>query len=356
MNIIGQLEVSGNHREVGRKIGLHFSGAIHRLFDNYEFLQKQLLPFLKTSVGQRYYQSYLKLHRKQFPQYISELEGMAEGAGRSFEEIFAVNLRGEFRGLMALARRTTGAVDPGDQGCTDCLVLTPDSALIGHNEDGSPAGYGNMYVVRVAVENKPTFHALCYPGFLPGNALGFNEFGILHSINHVAPRQVRAGLGRHFIARSLLEARSLTEALRCVSIPGRSAGFNYNIGSLAERRIIAVEVSPERHHVSEVQGYYLHTNHYLELRDVAQEVTPSSRKRLVRCRTLCRATPPTDSGHVLSLLSDKADGKFPIFRDATPPDDNATLCSALFDLDNYQLRIYWDNPAVEPEKCIRINM
>ncbi len=356
MNTIEQLEVSGSHREVGRNIGLHFGGAIHRLFDNYDFLQEQLLPFLNTSVGQRFFQSYLKLHRKHFPQYVSELEGMAEGAGRPFEEIFAVNLRGEFAGLIALEQQTIGAADTGGQGCTDCLVLTPDAALIGHNEDGSPAGYGNMFVVRVAVDDCPTFKALCYPGFLPGNAFGFNEFGILHSVNHVAPRQVKAGLGRHFIARSLFEARSLEEAVRRVSIPDRAAGFNYNIGSLPERRVVSVEVSPEHHHVYEVQGYYLHTNHYLELMDLAQEITPSSRRRLARARSLCRNTPPDDATRVLALLGDQTDRDHPIHCDATPPDINATLCSALFDLDNRQLRIYWDNPAREPEKYLQFTL
>jgi len=45
-------------------------------------------------------------------------------------------------------------------------------------------------------------------------------------------------LARHFIARSLLEARSLEDAVGRVAIPDRAAGFNYNIGSHAERRII----------------------------------------------------------------------------------------------------------------------
>ena len=356
VNTIEQLEVSGSHREVGLNIGLHFAGAIHRLFDNYVFLQKELLPFLNTSPGQRFFKSYLKLHRKHFPQYMSELEGMAEGSGRPIEEIFAVNLRGEFAGLIALDQQTLDTADTGGQGCTDCLILSSDAALIGHNEDGPPAGYGNMYVVRVAVDDCPTFTALCYPGFLPGNAFGFNEFGILHSVNHVAPRPVKTGLGRHFIARSLLEAHSLEEAVRRVTIPDRAAGFNYNIGSLSERRIVSVEVSPERHYVHEVQGYYTHTNHYFEINTQKQEITLSSRKRLERCMILCGATFPINSGHVLALLSDQTDRDYPIYRDATLPDDNATLCSALYDLDNRQLRIYWDNPVKEPEKYIQIAM
>ena len=354
MNTIEQLEVSGSHRKVGQLIGHHFAAAIHHLFDNYDFLQNQLLPFLKHPAGQGYLQSYLKLHRMHFPQYISELEGMAEGAGRPFEEVFAVNLRGEFAGLIGSEQPTGPAADTGDKGCTDCLVLTPDAALIGHNEDGPPAGSGNMFVLRVTVDGKPTFNALCYPGFLPGNAFGFNEFGILHSINNVAPRQVKVGAARHFIARSLLEARSMEEAVQRVTIPGRAAGFNYNIGSLAERRIVSIEVAPERHHVREVQGYYTHTNHYFELNGQKQEITLSSKKRLERSLTVCRATPPAHAGHVLALLGDQTDGEFPIYRDAAFPDNEATLCSALYDLDRRELRIYWDHPVKEPEKSLKL--
>jgi hypothetical protein len=356
MNTIEQLEVSGSHREVGRTIGVHFAGAFHRLFDNYDFLQEQLLPFLNSSTGRSLFQSYLKLHRTHFPHYVTELEGMSDGSGRPFKEIFAVNLRGEFAGLISPDQRIGTKTGEDTQGCTDCLVLTPDAALIGHNEDGSPAGYGNMFVVRVAVDNCPTFAALCYPGFLPGNASGFNEFGILHSINHVAPRPVKVGLARHFIARSLLEAHSLEEAVRRVTIPGRAAGFNYNIGSLSERRIMSVEVSPERHHVHEVQGHYSHTNHYFNLNNQKQEISPSSRKRLERCRTLCRAAFPTHSGDVLALLSDQTDRDYPIYRDATFPDEDATLSTALYDLDRRELQIYWDHPVKEPDKCMQLSL
>jgi hypothetical protein len=252
MYSIEQLEISGSHREVGRGIGLRFAGAIHRLFDNYGFLQKQLLPFLKTSAGQSFFQSCLKMHQTHFPQY--------------------------------------------------------------------------------------------------------NEFGILHSINNVAPRPIKVGLSRHFLARALLDARTLDDAVRVITMSDRASGFNYNIGSLSERRVVSVEVSPERHHVHEVQGYYTHTNHYLQLNHPKQEITLSSRKRLERSLTLCRSTPPIDGGQVLALLSDQTDRDFPKYRDATLPDNDATLCSALYDLDRRELRIYWGNPVREPEKCMQIAM
>jgi hypothetical protein len=86
-------------------------------------------------------------------------------------------------------------------------------------------------------------------------------------------------------------------------VPDLASGFNYNIGSLSERRVVTI---------------------------------------------------PADADHVLALLSDQTDRDYPIYRDATPPDEDATLCSALYDLDNRELRIYWDHPIRKPEENIKI--
>ncbi len=353
MNTIEQFEAGGSHREVGLAIGSHFADAIHRFFDSYERLQRQLLPFYRTSTGKNYYQSFLALHRSRFPAYLSELEGIAAGAKRPFEEVFLVNLRGEFSGLMPPDSRTA---DTPVQGCTDCLVLTAESALIGHNEDGSSASRGRLYVVTVNLDDGPAFSALSYPGFLPGNAFGFNQAGILHTVNHVAPRPIKIGVSRHFLARTLLDARSLDEAIGNVTGSDRASGFNYNIGSLTERRLVSVEVAPQHHHVREVQGYYTHTNHYFELNEQKQEISQSSQKRLARSLALGRETPPGKAGQVLALLSDQSDRDYPIYRDAALPDADATLCSALYDLDRRELRIYYDHPVKEPDKFVKLSL
>jgi hypothetical protein len=353
MNTIEQFEAGGSHREVGLAIGSHFADAIHRFFDTYERLQQQLLPFYRTSAGNSYYQSFLALHRDRFPAYISELEAIAAGAKRPFEEVFLVNLRGEFGGLAA---PMPPPADTPVQGCTDCLVLTAESALIGHNEDGSPASLGHMYVVTVNPDDGPAFSALSYPGFLPGNAFGFNRAGILHTVNHVAPRPIVLGASRHFLARSLLEARSLDEAVGNVTVPDRASGFNFNIGSLSERRVVSVEVAPQRYHVHEVQGCYTHTNHYLKINGQAQEISASSRMRQERGLSFARTTPPGTAGQVLAVLGDQSDRDYPIFRNAAFPDTDATLCSALYDLDGRELRIYYDHPVKRPENYVKLSL
>jgi hypothetical protein len=356
MKAIEEFEAGGSHYDVGLAIGSHFADAIHQFFDHYTLLQQHLLPFYNTSTGKNYYQSYLTLHRSRFPGYLSELDGIATGAGRPFEEIFLANLRGEFSGLVPPGHPTDDTSPAAGRGCTDCLVFSADAALIGHNEDGSPASMGRMFVVKVSVEDQPAFSALCYPGFLPGNAFGFNAAGVMHSVNHVAPRPVEIGLSRHFLARSLLDARSLEEAVRNVTVAGRASGFNYNIGSLTERRVVSVEVAPQLHHVREVQGYYVHTNHYVELNEQKQEISTSSRIRLDRARALCREQPPANAGHVLALLGNQTDRDYPVYRDGRLPDTDATLCSALFDLDKRDLRIYWDDPVLKPENFVELSL
>jgi hypothetical protein len=351
-NVVEQLSVNGTHQSVGFAIGRHFGNQIHSFFDRYGFLQERLLPFHRSSAGSSVYQNFLELHRARFPGYISELEGMANGADRPFEEFLLANLRGEYGGLLAAQSHGQERKDGDVQGCSDCLVLTSDAALIGHNEDGAPAALGTMFVVHVQIDARPAFTALCYPGFLPGNAFGFNASGVVHTVDAVSPREVRMGLGRHFLARSLLDAHSLDDAILRVTATKRAAGFTYNIGSVSERRVICVEVSPDRHSVREVRGYHIHTNHYLDLQDSRQSISLSSRKRLLRAQNLCNSKPPSSPSQVLSLLGDEEIRDYPIYRKATPPDASATLCTALFDLDARLLRIFANHPVRVAERSI----
>lgn len=339
---LAQLKIDGSPFEAGRALGQRFAGEIHRLLDNYPFFQDTLLPYHQTVEGQGRYREFLSVNRARYPQYIAELEGMAQGADRPFEELFLLNLRGEYRDYLR----------GGDRGCSDCTLVTESAALIGHNEDGAPAFRGNMYLVHARIAGGPPFSALTYPGFLCGNAFGMNVHGVCFSIDNVQPKAARVGVGRHLIARSLLEARSLDDAIRRVTVPGRASGFSYTVGSMVERRVIVVEVAPEAHHVREVRGAVFHTNHYLDLPSVAQTVGPSSRARLERSAAIMRQSPPRDAAGVLALLTDEAGPSYPIYRTATPPDGSATLFTALFDLDARRLRIYTAHPLRQPEAFV----
>ena len=295
---IEQLVATGSHFLIGSKIGKRFARQIHRSLDSYRFLQQQLLPYHRTAEGKAVYREFLDVNRTRYPDYVAELEGIAQGAGRPFEELLLVNLRGEYRELLQ-------GLDDG--GCSDCTLVTDEVALIGHNEDGSPAFRHDMYLVSARVEGKPGFTALSYPGFLCGNALGFNTEGICFTIDDVRPRNSRVGLGRHFVARSLLEARSLDDAIERVTVSGQAGGFGYTIGSVRERRVAIVEVAPGSHKAREIRGCYFHANHYQELTEVDQIIGRSSRARVERARQLIPDNPTSDAAGVLAVLIDVVD-------------------------------------------------
>jgi hypothetical protein len=163
-------------------------------------------------------------------------------------------------------------------------------------------------------------------------------------------------VGRHFLARSLLEARSLEDAIAQVTVPGRASGFGYTIGSVPERRVVYVEVAPDSHHAREIQDCYVHANHYRELTGLEQIINWSSRARLQRAEVILQQRPPQDAAGVLAILGDQSQAQYPIHRTATPPDKLATLCTALFDLDARWLRIYTGHPTEAPSEFVEFEI
>ena len=346
MDVLPIFATGGSHHEVGQSIGERFAAQINAAFDTYPLLTDRMLRFHRTPEGQAVYGKLLEANRERYPDYVAEMEGLAQGADRPFEEVFLVNMRAEYR---ALAPERLA-------GCTDISVMTPGTALLGHTEDGSPAFQGQTYLVTVTVSGKPAFTAFSYPGFLCSNAFGFNAEGIFYSINNVDPLGGRIGLGRHLVARSVLEARTLDDAIRRATPPGRATGFNYNIGSLAERRVVHLEVSPESHSLREAEGTYAHTNHYSEIPGIAQDIGPSSEARLQRATALLRQAQLRDATGLLALLGDEDGDGYPIHRTATAPDTSTTLCTALFDLDVRHLRIYAGHPVRERDDYVEFSM
>ncbi|KPK99421.1 MAG: hypothetical protein AMJ91_07895 [candidate division Zixibacteria bacterium SM23_73_3] len=321
----------GSHFEVGLAIGKTFRPQIRKtLADNVE-LQDTFLSFHRTPEGKQRYQELIQLHNSRFPQYLSELKGISEGAQVPFEELFLVNLRGEYRHYAKVT---------SNSGCSTCSLQNTDSAVFGHNEDGSPIYKDQMNLVRVEIVGKPAFTALCYPGFLPGNSCGFNEEGICFSVNSLQPNRLVTGVGRHFIARSLFEAKNLNEAIQRATIQGRASGFNYTFGCMRQRRIINVEVSPTRHHVFEIKGCFFHANHYIKLSGVDEVISPSSQARQCRGEVLLAKGVAQDKMGILDVLRDQKVRDYPIFRDGKPPDGGMTLITALFNLDSKRFTLY----------------
>ena len=332
---------------MGAAIGRQFAGRIHAAFDNYAFL-REMQAYHRTASGQERYSKLLEIHQDAYPHYMQELEGIAAGADRPISDVVLVNLRGEYRGYVKEADDI--------RGCSDCSILSDELALIGHNEDGAPAFRDHMYVIHAQVDGESAFTACSYPGFLCGNAFGYNAKGICYSVDNIRPRNIRIGLGRQFLARSLLDAESIADALVRVSPDGRASGFSYTIGSIRERRIVQAEVMPDAVCVTEIGGPNFHANHVLEIADADQTIDTSSAERVARAATLLKSNAVVRAIDILGILSDEDHETYPIFRRAIAPDKSETYCTALFDLDAREMRVYHGHPVQQSDQLTVFQM
>lgn len=329
-------KVSGSHFDIGFSIGKKFSSEIHHVLETYDSLRNLFIPFHHSDIGQDIFDTLIALHNLHYPDYMKEIEGLANGSGCSFEELFILNMRSEYQGL-------------ADQGCSTCSLSSDSAAIIAHNEDGLPIFKDKIFVVEVEPIDKPAFTALSYPGFLYSTALGFNRCGICYTTNDIKPQNIKAGIGRHFIARSLFEANSIEEAVIRLTPPNRASGFNYTIGSIKEKRIINLEVAPERYAVREIHGAFFHANQYTELKNAPQIVPNSSKHRTQLAAAALQRKQLKNPDALLEILTDVSDPVYPMYRTAAAPDNLMTLSTAVFDLNLARLRLYQGNAVDDPD-------
>lgn len=65
---------------------------------------------------------------------------------------------------------------------------------MGHTEDAYPECYGRAYILQAEILDGngkvvEQFSSISYPGLLAGYTMGFNEHGMMHSVNTVNPEK-----------------------------------------------------------------------------------------------------------------------------------------------------------------------
>lgn len=75
-------------------------------------------------------------------------------------------------------------------------------AILGHNEDALSETLNHWYLVSAHVVEPgykdENFTSLSYAGFLPGYTMGYNEHGLVYSINTLSAASLRSGKTRKF--------------------------------------------------------------------------------------------------------------------------------------------------------------
>jgi isopenicillin-N N-acyltransferase like protein len=196
------------------------------------------------------------------PDLLDEVRGIAEGAGRSFEDILALNSRGELsRGNPFAARQDV----TDDEGCTSFALLPEANALgrvwAGQNWDLWDAVADTVVVLRIEKPGKPTI--ICHVEAGQVGRHGANSAGIALNANGLgAGFGDELGVPGTFVRRRVLESWDLREALDAIF--GVRQGLSSNLLlTHQEGFAIDVETTPGRHGwMYPTDGLLVHGNHF----------------------------------------------------------------------------------------------
>jgi isopenicillin-N N-acyltransferase-like protein len=339
------ITVQGTHREIGQQIGEMCREEIHRMQEVYRKGFETAYDELQLTWDEAILQArkYYPFAEELVPQYIAEVEGIAEASGVDFEDLMVLNC------MEAIAS------DALHLGCTSLAVSAERCAdghvLVGHNEDWLPEDEENTYLIQARPDDEPAFLAITFGGLLPN--IGFNEHGIAQCCDSVYPNDARVGVPRVFVSRAVLAARRIADAIRCALPKRRAAGYNHLIAN-RHGELYNIEVSARRFDtLYGMNGYLAHTNHYLTSRmrkvEDRNENLIGSRVRLNRALRLLRRTSEHTPDTLKEILRDHVDHPNSICAHVEPEDNpldrQKTIASMIMDLTTLEMHVCWGNPC-----------
>lgn len=299
MNRFDYLEVRGSHKDVGKAIGSRFKEVIQKQVSRRRKRIANYVEFLKRS------EPYYKAAKEYFPKLVEELESTAYAAGVGVEDYFSINNR---------------EVINSDH-CTVAVSFGKNGAIVGHNEDWESASSDALYFLKATIGDT-TFLGLQYKVAMAGVAATMNSWGLVQCINDLY-QNTQIGVPKNFLARAVLEARTLNEAENLLRKTKRASGFNHVL--VQGKEVRNIEIAGDVLAVEKVINKpYVHTNHYLspEMKFLEKFHTKSSEARYERAKEIIK--PSMRREEMEMLLSDTEDEKFPICR------EDATLGSIVF--------------------------
>lgn len=249
------------------------------------------------------------------PEGTAELCGIARGAGRSAQEILAMNGLTDFRDALAWSGR-----GQEEDGCTSCVVQR-DAAREGRvwlaqTWDLATSNQPHVLAVRRRPRGGVETLSVTTVGCL--SLLGWSAAGLLVGTTNLRTRDARPGVPYLSVIHRALRCHDAAAAARCISEAPRAGGHSYTVAD-REGRAFVVECAATRAHVHPVtQGFQVHCNHCLFPPVVALEADApreSSHARQKRLQALLQeAEGEIDAAALRRFLEDRSGGSLAICR------------------------------------------
>jgi isopenicillin-N N-acyltransferase-like protein len=192
------------------------------------------------------------------PELVEEIRGIADGAGVTFEDIFALNASLDILSVLSARDFADTLLNCSTYGIT-APASTDGETYVGWNADDNERWLPSCVLIRGKPADGLPFLLWTFAGFV--GRPGINPYLAL-SANGLCPSDSGRGALYPFICRKALAQRSVADAIKVMTSAPRLNGLNYLLGD-RDGNIASLELSGHRHAVIEPEdGWIAHTNHY----------------------------------------------------------------------------------------------
>jgi len=297
------VEACGKPYDIGYKVGSEFKNIIKKFLSRW-FNFFASLPLNHVSAA-RYAgialskEDALKVSAKMVPyaanfapDLIEECQGIAEGSGVTFEEIFHLNCFLDIYDSVLLPQIR---FKPwlGRIGCTDFAVAEKATknrkdVIMGQTYDlDQPETFQEAStILRLSPEGSPSVLLYTIAGAV--GCAGLNSFGIGIVINKLWSSDSGPGVPYCFLVRKALQKETVSEVLEAITTTKRASG-NHFLVTNSSGDFFGLETTSTHHEIIiPSEGIYVHTNHYITEKlkpfDIAGPWTGTSYVRFSRMR------------------------------------------------------------------------
>jgi isopenicillin-N N-acyltransferase-like protein len=282
------------------------------------------------------------------PPLLEELQGIAQGAGVSLDEILFLNARTE---LMSM--RPDGEANGGE--CTAIGLARERTAggqpIIAQNWDWHERVCATSAVFRLDSPDAPRAVFLAEAGQV--GKVGFNQHGLGVCLNILMTGEMSYGLPIHVMLRMVLGTRSVADAVSLVKSCPRGGTSHFLIGD-AGGDIRGLELTPVG--VAELapeDGALIHTNHYCDAvlaeKDVGRRLMIDTTARFDRAIGLVAGRKQWDFENLSELFTDHDNHPASICRHVNPSDPEflrmMTVASFIMDLAAKKMLVTYGQPC-----------
>lgn len=348
------IRAKGTNYEIGYAHGFQGKKQVNITLANLKESTRTTIGY-DWDVCKKIASAFLPVVKRKAPEYLNEIQGIADGSGHSFEDIFTLNCRTELGGQFA---RQYGvnmeAVRNMIGGCSVMGITQSRTAsgtnIYSQNWDSNPAQYETLVFVIARQVNKPAIAWAGEAGLICRMG-GMNDCGIgmgANTLSTNAPIDFD-GLPLQFAYRYVMDQKSLPEAVQAAVDSHVASNINLLLAG-PEGEMVDMEIEYKGYKfLNKKNGVISHANTYkhpaLPTPPYKEMDYPKGVLRSFRLDTLVEELEGNELGieDVKRIMCDhKANYPYSICRHGT---DSMTVFSSINDLNKLEMNLSIGNPC-----------